>query len=178
MKAHTRDLLIGIASIVFSVCAGSWTLFNYNVSQDKIQLEAIFTITEKFEWIKLKELEIKKIKRDKKEREVINRKKEVINNEDEVIAKLEEEIAKKEVEIKRLIYELLSEVRYRFTQIKKPYLMDETDWNESWINLYNRTEDALSGSFDMYKKLIDEAWNEILKSKNIQSIDKMAKERQ
>jgi hypothetical protein len=54
MKPEIRDLLIGIASIVFSVCAGIWTLFNYNVNQNKIELEAIFSITEKLEDIKLK----------------------------------------------------------------------------------------------------------------------------
>ena len=54
MKSGTRDLLIGIASIVFSVCAGIWTLFNYNVNQNKIELEAIFSITGKIEFIKLK----------------------------------------------------------------------------------------------------------------------------
>ena len=45
MKVETRDILIGIASIVFSVCAGIWTLFNYNVNQNKKDPIQLYTRT-------------------------------------------------------------------------------------------------------------------------------------
>jgi hypothetical protein len=147
MKTETRDILIGIASIVFSVCAGIWTLFNYNVNQKKIELEAIFSINEKFEYIKLqKVLDIGKT-------------------------------GSRGIGIEsKLIHELLSEVRYRFHQIKKPFFMDDTKWNNNWIDLYEHIEDAFKDGFDKRKDKIGNTWNKILESKNIRSLDIMVKQ--
>jgi hypothetical protein len=148
MKTETRDILIGIASIVFSVCAGIWTLFNYNVNQKKIELEAIFSINKKLEIVKLnKVLTIEKNESDGMRSE------------------------------SKLIHELWSEVRFRFHQIKKPPFMDNTDWNNNWINLYEYIKQAFEDDFDMYKDKIDDTWNEILRKKDIQSLDMIVKQK-
>ena len=147
MKAETRDILIGIASIVFSVCAGIWTLFNYNVNQKKIELDAIFSINEKLEYIKLQK-----------------------------VLDVEKKASKGEGNESELIHKLLSEVRSRFHQIKKPFFMDDTNWNKNWINLYKHIEYAFKDGFDMRKDKIDDTWNKILESKNIRSLDIIVKQ--
>ena len=154
MKANTRDLLIGFASIVFSVCAGIWTLFNYNVNRDKIDLEAVFSITEKLEFIKLKKM--------LKDMEKFSKKVEVDSG------KVEDEI--------KLLHELLSEVRHRFHQIRRPYGTTRSQWNENWIEFYKLIQGAFKKGFADKEKKIDQAWNKILEEKEIDTIDKMAED--
>ena len=168
MKANIRDLLVGIASVVFSICAGIWTVFNYNVEQHKIELEGIFSITEKIELVKLKDFEIKKLNRE------ISRLKSTVTEIEEFNRK-KKEMSKKKGEIKSLIFDLLSEIRYRYSQIRKPLLMDKTTWNNNWVELYKYSEKAFFDSFRIWNKHIDKAWEKILKSKDIQIIDKIAK---
>ena len=152
MNAINRDLLIGIASIVFSICAGFWTLFNYYMSQEKSKLDAVISITEKIEWVKLKQLEINKIERDKNGIDNIDEKRD------------------KEEEKKRKVYELLSEVRYRYTQIKRPFLTDKKNWQQSWSEFHDYIESAYTDSFKTYEDDIDDAWKKILKYSKIPTI--------
>jgi hypothetical protein len=143
------------------------------MSQEKIKLEAVISMTEKIEWVKLKQLEINKIERDKNK---IEKDKNEIENIDKKrnmetkIANMETKITNKKEEKKRLVYELLSEVRYRYTQIQKPFLTDKKNWHTSWNTFYDRIQYAYTDSFETYKESIDDAWEKILKYSKIPTI--------
>ena len=64
MKANIQNLAIGFG-MVCSVCAAIWTYYNHNQTQAKIDLDAIFSINEKIELVKFKQVEILKLKRNK-----------------------------------------------------------------------------------------------------------------
>ena len=53
MTPQTRDTIIGIAGIVFSVCAGIWTFYNYNIEERRTEVNAIFEISKSLEGITL-----------------------------------------------------------------------------------------------------------------------------
>ena len=53
MTSHTRNLIIGIAGIVVSICAGIWTFYNYNIEERKTEVNAIFEISKNLEGITL-----------------------------------------------------------------------------------------------------------------------------
>jgi hypothetical protein len=53
MTSQTRNMIIGFAGIVFSVCAGIWTFYNYNIEERKTEVNAIFEISKSLEGISL-----------------------------------------------------------------------------------------------------------------------------
>jgi hypothetical protein len=53
MTSQTRNLIMGIAGIVVSVCAGIWTFYNYNIEERKTEVNAIFEISKRLEEITL-----------------------------------------------------------------------------------------------------------------------------
>ena len=48
-----KDTLIGLSGIVFAICAGIWTLFNYDASERKTEIEALLGISKQLVKIKL-----------------------------------------------------------------------------------------------------------------------------
>lgn len=58
MKEGTRDLIVSFAGIIISICAGIWTIFNYNIEERKIDIKAVFEITQQLEEIKRVSAEI------------------------------------------------------------------------------------------------------------------------
>ena len=154
MKANTRDLLIGIASIVFSVCAGGWTLWNYQMNRDKIDLESVFSITKKLEFIKLKRM---------------------LKDVENFLEKTEDDSEKVEDETK-LLHELLSEVRHRFHQIKRPSGVSKSQWEKNWIHFYKSIQEAFKKGFAKEEEEIDKYWKKILEEKGIDTIDKLAED--
>jgi hypothetical protein len=53
ISTNTRDTIVGISGIVFTLCAGVWTLLNYDVSTRKLEIEALMGITQQLSQIKL-----------------------------------------------------------------------------------------------------------------------------
>jgi hypothetical protein len=154
MKPNVRDLTIGFASIVFSLCAGIWTVYNYNVNQKKIELEAIFSITEKIEFIKLKEyFRAKKI-----------------------IQGSEKSDSVEKDEIRKLTHALLPEVRARFHQIKKPFCMKTTEWNEKWNDFDFKIKNSFLEGFEKGGECVDVAWKAILKDKKVKIIGEITEQ--
>ena len=50
---ETKDTLMGLSGIVFAICAGIWTLFNYDVSERKTEIEALLSISKQLVEINL-----------------------------------------------------------------------------------------------------------------------------
>lgn len=45
MKKELRDTIMAISGIIISITAGVWTLFNYNVNQEKKEIDIIATVS-------------------------------------------------------------------------------------------------------------------------------------
>jgi hypothetical protein len=117
-------------------------------------LDAIFSINEKIELIKFKQVEILKLKRNKSD---------------------EKKCTEEEEKMKTLIYELIPEINFRYIQIKKPYFTFEKNWNEDWKSLIDflytaLASDAISKPFRESMEEIDKVWDKILAEKNIQRL--------
>lgn len=57
-----RDTIIALTGVIVSICTGLWTFYNYNETQRKNEINAIFAISSIIQEI---EIESKKIDKDK-----------------------------------------------------------------------------------------------------------------
>lgn len=53
MKKELRDTIMAISGIIVSISAGVWTLFNYNINQEKSELDIIFTVSSELSSLRL-----------------------------------------------------------------------------------------------------------------------------
>ena len=53
MRKELRDTIMAISGIIVSISAGAWTLFNYNVNQEKKEIDIIATVSSEISSLKL-----------------------------------------------------------------------------------------------------------------------------